>query len=157
MITINMDRTLYNAATAVVYAFQVSTTTTTSFVRHNCQRGSDLCIRARHNPENDDDNITNHNNNNNNDSISNDILRHRMYPLQIATLEQIYQRSLPLSTTTARTTTTSDRNDNHQYVNNIHSHHPIPFIEFCLHCLLQNDIPYPDSGIRFLLRVSTKA
>jgi hypothetical protein len=33
--------------------------------------------------------------------------------------------------------------------------HPIAFVETCLHRLQHNDDPFPDSGIRFLLRIST--
>jgi hypothetical protein len=60
------------------------------------------------------------------------VLRHRMYPIQVQDLEQVYIRSIPNSNLSC-----------------------IQFIELCLHCLLYNDVPYPDAGIRFLLRIST--
>ena len=85
-------------------------------------------------------------------------LRRRMYPLQIATLEQIFQRSLPISTIPCTTTTLkNNQGHNQDESHQVAHHHPIPFIEFCFHCLLNNDQPFPDSGIRFLLRVSTPA
>ena len=152
------------AAIMAVAAFHISTTRPgcTSFVRGNYRQ----CHQRWYTPPAPNDNSsTRHDAHrmplDENDSPYDanqpnmDVLRHRMYPIQIATLEQMYQRSLPISTTTTTTripTTTSTTKNT-----SLNSNHPIPFIEFCLHCLLNNDTPYPDSGIRFLLRVSTKA
>ena len=160
---------------------------TASFVRprHHYRRCNDRhswCDNHHHFPqhinharmnrdENGDSAFDNKNDKNNKDDDDDDmtsknrhVLRQRMYPLQVATLEQMYQRSLPISPSTTTTTTTMHSNGHtrhdphHSNSNHYHPHHhPIPFIEFCLHCLLHNDTPYPDSGIRFLLRVSTKA
>jgi hypothetical protein len=154
-----------NSTTLV--AFQISTTppSSTSFLRSNNRR----CIYNwcdnhywnhhhrhlhfyTHARSNNDENDY-PSDNNENDVTSTDLhtLRHRMYPLKVAMLEQMYQRSLPISTTTMSLKDSRNNNNSHS------KQHPIPFIEFCLHCLLHNDVPYPDSGIRFLLRVSTGA
>ncbi len=143
---------LVHRIAVLVEAFQIfsnamPTATTPSFLRNPDNRNDNyhprcgsIKSRARINDDEDEDDDSK--------------LRRRMYPLQIATLEQIFQRSLPISTIPC-TTTTLKNNQGHQDESHQAHHHPIPFIEFCFHCLLNNDQPYPDSGIRFLLRVST--
>ena len=150
---------LNQVATFAVDAFQAtSTSTTTSLIRHNYRRCTDLYNHHRHNSDGNGDS-----NNSDDDTFASKMLRQRMYPLQIAALEQIYERSLPILTAITPSASIPASNEHifidhhhHHHMNHIHSNHPIPFIEFCLLCLLQNDTPYPDSGIRFLLRVSTK-
>jgi hypothetical protein len=121
----------------------VSTTITTSTVVHYSRHNSRQDIS---NDDDDDDSVSS------SSFVDTAILRHRMYPIQMKALEQVFERSpsytsitYPLThtastkTTATRTTTTT----------------AMQFIELCLHCLLLNDEPYPDAGIRFLLRVST--
>jgi hypothetical protein len=91
---------------------------------------------------NDPFNSHNDRNNDDDDNVpkwDTSALNHRLYQLRVKNLEEEYRRSPPYI---------NDDDDTDRT--------PIQFIETCLRCLRCNCDPYPDSGIRLLLRVSSQ-